>query len=263
MSQDYVMIRKQRNADNYLLLLYFSRHNGTISVPLSNDDFTRLIKAGNAVLDQHKPDAKIIMPDRWATSEYKEVLDKVLADSYKENYAAFKPAADLAIFISDKRVDASVIDSLSDNAVAFMNAMGFEAATEGDTLQGPSYKRHKFVHADAMSTDELGKLYQKGKEALVHKHTTVAEQNGGLKEVADTFMESLENIKDCIVRLGGLIVLKKNVEGEHKVIVKQLPAEIEALLEKQPNLLFSLRTMYELLTGDVKGVPVLSERPVS
>ncbi|MES2373008.1 MAG: hypothetical protein V4557_10545 [Bacteroidota bacterium] len=261
MAQDYIMIRKQRNADNYLLLVYFSQHKGSITIPLSNDDFSRMIKAGNAILGQHRIDEKIMMPEGWTASDYNGILDKVLTHNNDEYNARVKPAANVIIFIPDKRVDYKVTDLLAASAIELLNEMGFLPESEEAPLYGSFLQRSRFSYAKSITNEDLGKVYQKTRKALELANTPVDEQAERLVKAAGQLIRNMDGVKEGIIQLGELMVLKKMVDGETRTIIKQLLPEMVVLLEKQPDMILSFRAMYELLTGDIKGLPALTERP--
>ena len=80
-----------------------------------------------------------------------------------------------------------------------------------------------------------------------------AEQTEKLANAAKSLIESMQGFNDAVARLGALLVLKRTVDGEPKVMIQQLSAELIAILDEKPQLLRSPQTIYELITGDVEG----------
>ena len=120
---------------------------------------------------------------------------------------------------------------------------------------GSFFKRMKFIFSKTVGNEDLEALYNKGRKALEIKHLDLptAEQTEKLANAAEKLIGSLKEVNEGVVRCGALLVLKKQVNGETKIIIQQLSTEMIILLEKNPNLLFNPNTIYELLTGDVKG----------
>ena len=170
-----------------------------------------------------------------------------------------KPTAEVEIYIADAHVNLKDSENITNACGEFMEALGFEMETEDEPIFHSFWKKLKFIFSTQASTEEIDKLINKGKRALELRHVELptAEQTEKLASAAAKIVESLEKFEEGVVRLGTLLVLKKKVNGEPKIVIQQLNQELIKILDEKPQLLKSLQTVYELVTGDTnasKGV---------
>lgn len=169
--------------------------------------------------------------------------------------AASKPEADVVIYIADAEVAHLAAEAMTNSAGEFMEALGYELKSEDEPVYGSFWKRIQFILNRQVSAEELDRAITRGKKALELKYVELptAEQTEKLANAAKSLIESMQGFNDAVARLGALLVLKRTVDGEPKVMIQQLSAELIAILDEKPQLLRSPQTIYELITGDVEG----------
>lgn len=175
-------------------------------------------------------------------------------ENYKEQVFIFLPAERVSIMESE---------SITNACGEFMEALGYELETENEPIFGSFLQNMWFriKKGSEITQTEIKEDFKKGKKALELKYVELptAEQTEKLANSAAKIVELLESQDEGIVRLGALIVLKKQVDGKSKIIIQQLNFNLISILDKSPQLLQNLQTVYELLTGDVKGAKSLDE----
>ena len=177
-----------------------------------------------------------------------------LPDNYAEPVFIFLPKKEINIFEAEK---------LTNYCGDFMEALDFELETENEPIIGSYIQKlwFKIRKGTKVSKDQVMQDFAKGKKALELKYVELptAEQTEKLANSAAKIVELLDKQEEGIVRLGAIIVLKKQVDGKPKIIVQQLNFDLISLFDKTPQLLLNLQTAYEVLTGDVKGAKRLDE----
>jgi 3-isopropylmalate dehydrogenase len=168
--------------------------------------------------------------------------------------ARVNPNEEVVIYLPENDIPLFVCEEITIAAAEFLESLGYELETEDDPVFSSFFKKLKFVFTKKITEKELEKLYDHGKKALELKHIELptAEQTDKLATAAERLINSLGNVQEGVVRCGVFIVLKKVVNGETRIIVQQLTQEMIVILDKRPDLVFNLNTIYELLTGDVK-----------
>ena len=167
------------------------------------------------------------------------------------------------IFLPANEISLMETEDLTNSCGQFMEALDYELKTENEPIFGSFIQKLIFkIKAGAKFTrTEIQQDFTKGKKALELKYVELptAEQTEKLANSAAKIVEILDKQDEGIIRLGAIIVLKKQVDGKGKLIIHQLNSDMISILDKQPQLMFNLQTAYELLTGDVKGVKYLDE----
>ena len=169
----------------------------------------------------------------------------------------------VVIYLPAEIVDIMEAEKLTNACGEFMESLEYELETENEPILGSFFQKllFKIKEGKEATQKEITEDFAKGKKALELKYVELptAEQTEKLANSAAKIVEILDKQDEGVVRLGSLIVLKKQVDGKSKIIVLQLNFELITLLDKNPQLLMNLQTMYELLTGEVKGVKYLDE----
>jgi hypothetical protein len=170
------------------------------------------------------------------------------------NKSKSKPEAEVVIYIPDKEILLTDTEQVTNAAGDFMEALGFELEAEEAPIFGSFFKKVKYIFSKTVGNEDLEMLYRKGKKALELKYVELptAEQTEKLASAAEKMVNSLEKFEEGVVKLGAVLVIKKKINGESRISVVQLSTEMIILLDKKPQLLQSLNTLYELVTGDVK-----------
>ncbi len=185
-----------------------------------------------------------------------EKESQTLTEQFKNRELVF-------IFLPAENISLFEAEELTNFCGEFMEALEYELETENEPIIGSFLKKLWFnIKKGSKNTKaEIVEDFAKGKKALELKYVELptAEQTEKLANSAAKIVELLDKQEEGIVRLGALIVLKKNVGGKSKIIIQQLNFELISLLDKKPQLLQNLQTVYELLTGDVKGIIHLDE----
>jgi hypothetical protein len=211
----------------------------------SQDDILREIDELTQYINRHDVDY------------YKAFVKDMISVAHHINKSSSMPPTDaeVLIYVADPEVDHLNAEAITNSAGEFMEALGYELKSEDEPVYGSWWKRIQFVLNKQVSVDELDRAISKGKKALELKHVELptAEQTEKLASASKSIIESLEGFNEAVVRLGAILVLKRTVNGEPKLIVQQLSSELITLLDKKPQLLKSPQTIYELITGDVQG----------
>ena len=255
MDKDFIKVSKGAGGNDFTLEIYFSKVNSTIKVDLKGSDFLNLLVQCGKLYNENTTSFKL----EFSESEFNRLIAKKrdaelqkLSNELKQ--AQDKPEVDVIIFISDEYIRLSDTENITNSCGDFMEALGFELETEDEPVFGSFFKRLKFIFSSTIGEEDLVQLYQRGKKALELKHIELpsAEQTEKLANAAEKLVKSLEGVEEGVIRCGGLIVLKKGVDGKPKLIIQQLSTEMIIILDKHPQLLFNVNTVYELLTGDVR-----------
>ncbi|GEM_PF-3150503 len=256
MENDFIKIVKSSSGKNFSIQIYFAQINATINVDLNEADFLQLLLQSAQLYNAETKSVKLQFSEPELNNlialKYKEEFKK-LADLGKK--ALVRPVAEAIIYIPDAFVPLLQAERITNACGDFMEAMGFELETEDEPVFGSFFKKLRYIFSSTIGAEDLEDLYSKGKKALELKHLELptAEQTEKLSNAAEKLVKSLEGVEEGVVRCGALIVLKKNVDGKVRLIIQQLSMEMIILLDKKPQLLFNINTVYELLTGDVRG----------
>lgn len=194
---------------------------------------------------EHTP-AEIYYGGQGYSEKITKRLD--LPEDYSEPVFIFLPAKEISIMEAEK---------LTNACGDFMEALDYELEVENEPIMGSFIQKlwFKVKKGTKVTRDEVAQDFVKGKKALELKYIELptAEQTEKLANSAAKIVELLDGQDEGIVRLGALIVLKKQVDGKPKIIIQQLNFDLISVLDRSPQLLQNLQTAYELLTGDVKG----------
>lgn len=256
MDKDFIKVSRESLGDGYILEVYFSSVNSTIKIEMSEADFLKLILESGKLYNDNTKSFKL----NFSEDDINDLIAKkrtVEIETFVEkiNPPQQKPQADVIIFVSDHYISLSETESITNACGDFMEALGFELETEDEPVFGSFFKKLKYIFSSTIGDEDLVKLYERGKKALELKHIELptAEQTEKLATAAEKLVKSLDGVEEGVIRCGGLIVVKKNIDGKSKLIIQQLSTELIILLDKKPQLLFNVNTIYELLTGDVKN----------
>lgn len=212
-------------------------HNSDVDIINEFDNNPAYIRR-NINLDTSKPELY---------SEYVLNPDSELPSEYKEQVFIYLPASEIPLLVTEK---------LTNACGEFMEALGFELELENEPIYGSFIQNMLFriKEGTKLTQREIAKDFSKGKKALELKYVELptAEQTEKLANSASKIVELLKGQDEGVVRLGALLVLKKQIDGKSKVIIQQLNFDLISILDKSPQLLQNLQTVYELITGDVK-----------
>jgi len=187
----------------------------------------------------------------------------VLLPSIPFEHEYDKPKAEVEIYIPDAHVSLRDSENITNACGEFMEALGYELETEDEPIYHSFWKKLKFVFTKQASPEEIDKLFNTGKRALQLKQVELptAEQTEKLANASAKMVEALDKFEEGIARLGAVLVLKKKVNGETRLIIQQLSQELIQILDEKPQLLKSLQTVYELVTGDIKANKGILDTP--
>ncbi|MCG2615193.1 PUR family DNA/RNA-binding protein [Terrimonas sp. NA20] len=245
-SNDYYLTitesRKRFNDDGY------DRHK----IFVYKEDFNKFLKSLEDTINYVKTE---LMPDFDFDSFSHDYTDDDSEPMVGVIRLSFIPESDIEIYIPQKEVSVLDGERITNACGDFMEALGFEVKTEDEPIYRSFWKKILFVFKKEVSPEEFEKLFRKGKSALELKHVDLpsAEQTEKLATAAQKIVDSLDSFEEGVVRLGTLIVLKKNVNGKSKIVIQQINHDMAKILDDKPQLMKSLQTLYELLTGDVIG----------
>ena len=256
MDGDFIEVKKKVGSDEYIIRIYFTQFDSQIDVSLHEPDFIKFLNESVKVVNNTSQKYVLRLPEGLHSLIDQYNVDQVLKIKDKAQRIRSKKAeAEVIIFIPDKVVNLNSTENITNATGEFMEALGFELQTEDEPVMGSFFKKLKFVFSKTIGSEDLENLYNKGKKALELKYVELptAEQTEKLATAAEKLINSLSEVNEGVIRCGALLVIKKIVDGQTKIIVHQLSTEMIILLDKHPKLLFSPNTIYELVTGDVKG----------
>jgi hypothetical protein len=160
---------------------------------------------------------------------------------------------DVVIYISDQEVPLHLQEKITNAAGNFMEALGYELEALEEPIFGSFWQKFSFLkkHVTEAKIDDA---IEKGKKALELKHVDLptAEQTLKLAEASKAVMEALKETEEGVVKLGALLIIKKQVDGRPNTLVIELPFHIKQLFDEKPQLLMNIETTWQIVTGDVK-----------
>ena len=130
-----------------------------------------------------------------------------------------------------------------------MEACGFELESELETVHGSFFQRLKFWTRDERTKEEVAKVFQQGKEALLIRHLDLpaAKATGTLADAASKLIKSLETVESCAMRVGGILVLKTIRQGKPSLIIETITPAMARELDEHPTLLQNPEAIFKLL----------------
>jgi hypothetical protein len=158
------------------------------------------------------------------------------------------------IYIPEKEIRMEKIEPVVISMIDFCLALGFNIIKAEEPIFKSFFQKIKLAFSETIAKEDPKKIFETGKKALELKvlDLPTAEQTEKLSIAAKNLLDGMNNIEEGVARIGALMVLKVRIGGQTKVIISQLSQEVIILLDKQnPNLIYNLRTLYELVTGDV------------
>ena len=250
MEKDFIIVRKSLK-DNYDIAIYFASINSTINIHLKESDFIKFLIEAIQLINDNSTKFILRIPDDIAPIlDEKGFVDLVnISKKTADQKQKIKEEAEVIIYIKDYYVPLQLAENITNATGNFMESLGFELENEDEPVFSSFFKRLKFIFFQTIGNENIEELYSKGKKALELKHVDLptAEQTEKLASAAEKLVNSLSEAKEGIIRCGALIVIKKTINGETKIIIQQLTSDLILLLDKKPHLIKSLSTMYELL----------------
>lgn len=157
------------------------------------------------------------------------------------------------IYIPQK-VELFQSQEITEVCAEFMEALGFNLEAKADPVFKSFWTKLKFVFKKHITAEELDAIFTKGKKALELKHIDMptAEQTEKLALASERLVRSLDKFDEGVARCGAIIVLKIKKNGKSNIIIQQLNHDLIKFFDEKPQLLYSIQTTYELITGDVK-----------
>jgi hypothetical protein len=257
MDGDFIEVKKKADSDEYIIRIYFAEFESEVSISFHEPDFIKFLNESVRVVNNTSnkyvlrvPDDIYSLVDEYGVNQILKIKDK------SQRLKRKKTEAEVVIYIPDEIVSLTTAENITNTAGEFMETLGFILHTEDEPGMGSFFKKLKFIFSKTIGSEDLETLYQKGKKALELKYVELptAEQTEKLASAAERLITSLNQVNEGVIRCGTLLVLKRTVDNEPKIIVHQLSTEMIILLDKHPKLIFSPNTIYELITGDVKSV---------
>ena len=194
---------------------------------------------------------------------YSETTLPVFEVNLQENEELYDHKEQVYIYLPAEEIPLLLTEDLTTACGEFMEALGYELEHENEPIYGSFLQNmwFKIKSGTKATKDEIAEDFGKGKKALELKYVELptAEQTEKLANSALKIVELLKEQDEGVVRLGALLVLKKSVDGKSKVIIQQLNYDLINILDKSPQLLQNLQTVYELITGDVKVIKDTNE----
>jgi hypothetical protein len=253
---DNIKIKRSPSGRFFILDIYFHKINSTISIELPQKETLEFLATMmKVVIDEEKVDLLSVSLLEDDISGLYFQLHK-LRQRFKEIYDVAASAVEsyLIVYIKDRQHSLITGEQLVNAGGDLMESLGFTIAGRGEPVYGSFFQKVKYVFSGTIGTEDLEKLYFKGKKALELKYVDLptAEQTEKLANAADKLVSTLQNVEEGVVRCGALIVLKGHFNGKPRLIIQQLSTEMILILERSPNIIYNLNTVYELITGDAR-----------
>ncbi len=243
-SNDYYITitesRKRFNDDGY------DRH----TIFLYKEDANKFLKGLTDAIDYVKTE---LMPD-FDFDAYNHEEEPAEADKspYIELPTPDKPMVEVMIYIPDSDVSLMDSEAITNRCGDFLETLGFELETEDNPIYSSFFKRMNFIFPKRVPERTVDNLMKMGKGALNGEYVKMPtpEDTEKLANAAEKLVASLDKFDEGVVRLGVLLVLKKRVNGDPQIFILELNQTLIELLREKPQLMKSLTTLYELVTGD-------------
>lgn len=139
--------------------------------------------------------------------------------------------------------------------ISFVRSLGFEFTDEGEFFKGSWIRKGIKFFTDVRDSEEVNDLYEKGRKAIELASIEIlqSEVNKNNAEAAAAFLNSVKDIPQAATRIGSLIVLKVQVNGEPQVITTVLTTEQLLVVESNPLLMTKPEELLSLITNEASS----------
>ena len=122
---------------------------------------------------------------------------------------------------------------------SFGKSLGFKFIDDGEVVKGSWVKKGVAFVQRVFKSEEAIEVFDKGKKALelVHLDKVQSEVNKNNAEAAKALMEAVKDVPNVAMAMGSLIVVKTIIDGESKVMIRNLTMNQLIQLDKNPDLL--------------------------
>lgn len=121
----------------------------------------------------------------------------------------------------------------------FGESFGFKFIDDGEFVKGSWIKRGIAFIQRAAKSKEATEVFDKTKKALelAHLDKVQSEVNKNNSEAAKALMDAVKDVPNAVMAMGSLVVVKTTVDGEPKVMIRNLTIDQLIQLDKNPDLL--------------------------
>lgn len=203
----------------------------TQTVKLSETQITDMIDKVNEIRSD-------VLNQKLKNLSFQNVL---VSSSYTKPYFREYNEAEVNIYIKDQ-LSLKEQEDLTNACGEFMEALGYELKAEEEPILNSFWKRLKFVLKRNVTDDDLYRTFRKGKQALELKYVELptAEQTEKLANAAEKLATTLEKVNEGAILLGNLLAIKKMVDGQPQLIIRQLTSDQVYALSLDPELIKNL-----------------------
>ncbi len=136
--------------------------------------------------------------------------------------------------------------------LSFACYLGFDVEDKGEFAKGSWIRKGIELITQTKNSEEAQEIYEKGRKAieLATIEKVQSEINKNNAEAAAVFLNSVKDIPQAATRIGSLIVLKIQVNGQAQVITTVLTTEQLITVEKDPALMARPDDLLSLITSD-------------
>lgn len=137
--------------------------------------------------------------------------------------------------------------------LAFADSLGFDIKDKGEFHKGSWIRDRIKLISKAKNSDKAQEIYEKGQKAieLATIEKIQSEVNRNNAEAAAAFINSVKDIPEAATRIGSLIVIKAQINGETKIASTVLSTEQLIRVEKNPNIMMKPNELFNLITEDI------------
>lgn len=255
---DYIKIKRGTSGKFFILDIYFHTVDATISIQLPQKEIMEFLAMMMKVVIDDETEELLstnLLESNSAANLFRQI--ELLRSKFQKMYNQTTSVVEscVIVYIKDRERSLLAGEQLVNASGDLMEALGFTIAGWSEPVYGSFFQKMKYVFSNTIGTEDLEKLYFEGKKALELRFVDLptAEQTEKLAAAAEKLVSTLKDVEEGVVRCGALIVLKGFFNGKPRLIIQQLNTEMILILDRSPNLIYNLNTVYELITGDVRN----------
>ncbi len=227
-----------------------------ITIKLNGSGFTDgIYKIDKALFDELK--RTVVMKEPLVTfivSKQSEAMKEAVGLYYSQGSTIFhgsQPDLEVPLYISlpQNDIELETIEAIQNACGDFMEAMGYELKQQEEPVFGSFFSWSMFKSKNPRTASEIESAFDKGKMAIDLRilNFPAAEVTEKLSNAASQLISSLAGVDEAAIRVGALLILKYENNGNSVIVSETLSPEIMLLLEKNPQLLNSPKTVFNML----------------
>ena len=187
----------------------------------------------------------------YSLEEYVEIENKLIND---ENRILYRDS--VYISLPQKNISLHTIEKIQNACGEIMEVLGFELEQKEEPVFGSFFQKLWFKLTSRKTREELSEGYDKTKLALELQFLELpnADVTEKLSNAASNLITSLNGVDEAALRIGALLIVKQNIDGNIKIITETLSPELTLLFNNHPQLLNNPRNVYNMI-NDIRNSP--------